>query len=47
MKHENLQHQPPGLISDQETVIVELSLEHLESVSGGPQITNDGFQPPT
>lgn len=45
MTQETLQHQSPAHLSDQEAEVTQLSLEDLEAVSGGPQITNDGFQP--
>lgn len=46
MKQETLQHHSPAQVSDQEAVVLELSLEEVEAVAGGPQITNDSFQPP-
>ncbi|ALV04833.1 hypothetical protein DES44_3661 [Roseateles depolymerans] len=47
MKQETIQHDSPAAVSDPDAVVVELSLEDIASVSGGPQITNDSFQPPS
>lgn len=47
MKQEISQHQSPSPVCDQEAVVVELSFEDIAFVSGGPQITNDSFQPPS
>ncbi len=47
MKQDASQHHDSEPLYEQDTAITELSLEEIASVSGGPQITNDGFQPPT
>lgn len=47
MKQDASQHHDSETVSEQDTAIIELSLEEIESVSGGPQITNDGYQPPS
>lgn len=39
-------HHLPELIAQQDAVLVELSAKEIESVAGGPQITNDGITPP-
>lgn len=46
MKQETSQHLSPALVSDQEMWVVELSMKDIETVSGGPQIINDGVLPP-
>ncbi len=46
MEQETLQHQSPTPNAGRESVVIELTLEDVESVAGGPQITNDSFQPP-
>ncbi|ALV04832.1 hypothetical protein [Roseateles depolymerans] len=41
-----VEHPLPETISDEDTVIIELSLEDIASIAGGPQVTNDGIMPP-
>ncbi len=45
MTHEALEHHLPEICSDEDMVIIELSLENIASIAGGPQVTNDGIMP--
>lgn len=46
MNQETSQHHSPASAFSQEPVVVELSLEEIAAVAGGPQILNDSVLPP-
>ncbi len=46
MTPDTLEHRLPEIISDQEPVLVELSVKEVEAVAGGPQVTNDDITRP-